>query len=68
MSNNQKTQPQESRHRWQLALIITILSILGIALVAALVIVFATDKETASQLVLTAVLPLLAAWVGTVLA
>lgn len=59
---------KEPAHRWKLALIITILSISGIAVVAALVIYYACDQEKASQMVLTAVLPLLAAWVGTVLA
>jgi hypothetical protein len=68
MNNKKNVQPQESTRRWQLALVITILSILGIAVVAALVVIFATDKEDATQMVLTAVLPLLAAWVGTVLA
>ena len=63
---NERT--KESSHRWILALIITTLSILGISAVATLVIFKATDKEKATQMVLTAVLPLLAAWVSTVLA
>lgn len=68
MTNNNNEQRQDVTHRWQLARIVTILSIVGITVVAALVIFFATDREAASQLVLTAVLPLLATWVGTVLA
>lgn len=68
MNNNSNSQPQEATHRWKLALIITILSIVGISIVATLVIVYAKDKGVASQTVLTAVLPLLAAWVSTVLA
>jgi hypothetical protein len=68
MSEDRKFQPQEAAHRWKLALIITSLSIAGIAIVAALVIVLAKDRSAASQTVLTAVLPLLAAWVSTVLA
>ncbi len=61
-------QTQESTHRWKLARIITIISLIGIGVVAALVIIFADDQEKATQMVLTAVLPLLAAWVSTVLA
>jgi hypothetical protein len=68
MSENSDSQPQEATHRWRLALIITVLSIAGISVVAASAILFATDKAAASQSVLTAVLPLLAAWVSTVLA
>jgi hypothetical protein len=68
MSNKSNAQPQESKYRWLLALIITIVSITGIGVVTALVVIFATDKKVATQMVLTAVLPLLAAWVGTVLA
>ncbi len=68
MADNSNSQPQESTHRWSLARIITLVSIAGIALIAIAVIFFATDKAVASQTVLTAVLPLLAAWVSTVLA
>jgi len=68
MKNNGTTQRQEAQHRWTLALVITILSILGISVIAGLVVGFAFDKASASQTVLTAVLPLLAAWVSTVLA
>jgi hypothetical protein len=68
MAKKNNGQPQVAQHRWGLALIITILSILGIAGVAAIVIIFADDQAAASQTVLTAVLPLLAAWVSTVLA
>ena len=41
---------------------------MGISVIAGLVVGFAFDKASASQTVLTAVLPLLAAWVSTVLA
>lgn len=58
----------ESSHRWTLALIVTLISITGIGVIAALVIISAADKERAAQMVLTSVLPLLATWVGTVLA
>jgi hypothetical protein len=63
-----KEQTQESLHRWKLARIITIISIMGIGVVAALVIIFADDQGQATQMVLTAVLPVLTAWVSTVLA
>ncbi len=62
------SQKQVTVHRWQLARIITLLSIIGITIVAGLVVIYAENKATASQTVLTAVLPLLAAWVSTVLA
>lgn len=68
MAKKNTGQPQVAQHRWWLALIITILSILGIAGVAAIVVIFADKKAEATQTVLTAVLPLLAAWVSTVLA
>jgi hypothetical protein len=68
MKKNSDVQPKESIHRWRLALIITSASIVGITVVAVFVIYYATDRAAASQTVLTAVLPLLAAWVSTVLA
>jgi len=68
MNNNTKDPTKESIHRWQLARMVTILSITGVGVIAAAVVLLATDKERASQMVLTAVLPLLASWVGTVLA
>ena len=61
-------QSSESLHRWKLARIITVISIAGIGIIAALVIVFADDKGQATQMVLTAVLPVMAAWISTVLA
>ncbi len=54
--------------RWRLALIITIISILGIAVVAGLAIFFSDSRAATAQTVFTAVIPLLASWVGTVLA
>lgn len=68
MTDDRNEQQQEAKRRWRLALAVSILSIAGIGIVAALVIIFATDREDASQMVLASVLPLLAAWVGTVLA
>jgi len=59
---------EESSHRWTLALIVTVISIAGIGVMAAFVIICSVDKDKAAQLVMSAVLPLLAAWVGTVLA
>lgn len=55
-------------YRWQLALGISIISILGIATVAGLAIGFAKDPAAATQQVFTAVVPLLASWVGAVIA
>lgn len=68
MNNTTNLLPPESTHRWKLALTITILSIVSIGVIAGLVIGLAGDKGAASQSVLAAVLPLLAAWVSTVLA
>lgn len=66
--NQNNMSPQEATHRWRLARTITFLSILGITVVASMAIYLAKDRAVASQAVLTAVLPLLAAWVSTVLA
>lgn len=55
-------------YRWKLARNITGYSIIGIAVVAGLAIGFAKDPSQASQMVFTSVVPLLASWVGTVLA
>lgn len=70
MTGSNQNKFGDANRRWTLALIITILSISGIAAVASLVLIFTPDDEKgdAAQMVLTAVLPLLAAWVGTVLA
>lgn len=57
-----------SSYRWRLALAITIIAIVGIAVVAGLAIGFAKEKDTVAQMVFTATIPLLASWVGTVLA
>lgn len=56
------------KNRWQLALAITTISIGGIAVVAGLAIGFATDRAATTQQVFTAVIPLLASWVGAVIA
>lgn len=68
MDNNNNSQSQEPNVRWSLALIITILSIIGISLIATVTIFSSTDRAAASQTVMSAVLPLFAAWVSTVLA
>ena len=68
MANNSGTGESESKHRWQLAQIVTVMSIVGIAIIGALVIILGDDKSQASQIVMTATLPLLASWVGAVLA
>lgn len=58
----------EATHSWRFARTITFLIILGITVMASMAIYLAKDKAVALQAVLTAVLPLLAAWVSTVLA
>ncbi len=58
----------EATHSWRFARTITFLIILGITVMASMAINLAKDKAVASQAVLTTVLPLLAAWVSTVLA
>ena len=68
INNTNNEQRPESKQSWSLSLIVLIISLSGVGLIAGLVIVLAEDRESASQLVLTAVLPLFAAWVGTVLA
>ena len=68
MKKKKDSEVKESKQRWTLALIITSLSILGIILISIFVICLAKNQEQASQIVLTAVLPLIAAWVSTVLA
>ncbi len=60
--------PNMTSYRWVLALTITLSGIAGIALVAGLAIGFSDDKPQTSQMVFTSVVPLLASWVGTVLA
>lgn len=62
--------PQESRTRTWLALAIVGLSVVGIAAVSAVAMIWASDADRpeAARLVFSAVLPLLGTWVGTVLA
>jgi len=66
--NNKENKTGESRNRWTLAITMTTVSVVGILIIAIVVIYAATDRAAASQMVLTAVLPVLATWVGTVLA
>jgi hypothetical protein len=57
--------------RNSLALSVSILSIVGVLVLSIVVIRVATtevERKDAAQLVLTAVLPLIGSWVGTVLA
>lgn len=69
MGNNRSDDPEKlSNYRWQLARNITIGAIIGIAAVAALAIGFSDDRPQTSTMVFTSVVPLLASWVGTVLA
>jgi hypothetical protein len=68
MANNSDENEQMTSYRWKLASRITLYAIIGIALVAALAIIFSDDKPQAAQMVFTSVVPLLASWVGTVLA
>ena len=65
---NSNQSPNLTSYRWVLALTITLSGIAGIALVAGLAIAFSDDKPQTSQMVFTSVVPLLASWVGTVLA
>jgi hypothetical protein len=57
-----------NNYRWQLARNITLGSIAGIAIIAGLALWLAKDKSAMAQMVFTATIPLLASWVGTVLA
>lgn len=64
------TSAMEGRYRNQLAFWITVISITGVIVLGITVIALSGDAEhkDSAQLVLTGVLPLLGAWVGTVLA
>lgn len=57
-----------ANHRWKLALAITIIAILGIAGIGTVAIIFSSDRTASAQMVFTATIPLLASWIGTVLA
>jgi hypothetical protein len=54
--------------RWRLAQSITIMSMAGLVIVASVAIFFSENRAETSQMVFTAVVPLLASWVGAVLA
>ena len=68
MAKNSNEPANMTSYRWKLALTITLAAILGIGLVAWLSIFFSDDRPQAAQMVFTSVVPLLASWVGTVLA
>jgi hypothetical protein len=68
MANNGNANSPVSNYRWRLALILTCISIAGIASVAWVAIGYATDKAATTQMVFTATVPLLASWVGAVIA
>jgi hypothetical protein len=68
MENNPKENEKLTSYRWKLASRITLYSIIGIALVAVVAIIFSDDRPQTAQMVFTATVPLLASWVGTVLA
>jgi hypothetical protein len=68
MGNNNDEPEKMTSYRWKLARNITGYSILGIAAVAGLAIGFSDNRPQSAQMVFTSVVPLLASWVGTVLA
>lgn len=68
MAKNSNEPVDMTSYRWKLALTMTLASVLGIALVAWLAIFFSDNRPQAAQMVFTSVVPLLASWVGTVLA
>ena len=56
------------RNRWILAITTNTVSVIGILIIAIVVIFAAADRAAVSQLAPTAMLPVLATWVSTVLA
>ncbi len=68
MGNNSDEPERMTSYRWKLASRITLYSIVGIALVAGVAIVFSDTRPQTTQMVFTAVVPLLASWVGAVIA
>jgi hypothetical protein len=68
MGNNSDEPEKMTIYRWKLASRITGYAIMGISLVAGLAIYFSDTRPQTAQMVFTSVVPLLASWVGTVLA
>ncbi len=68
MSNNDDMSKSETKYRNWLAFGITGVSIVGVIVLATITIWKSKDADKTAQMVLTAVLPLLGVWVGTVLA
>ena len=60
--------PSRDNERWRLARSITFMSMAGLVIVASVAIGFSDTKSQTAQMVFTAVVPLLASWVGAVLA
>ena len=57
-----------TKYRWGLALTITLVSMLGIVIVAGVAIGFSDTRSETTQMVFTAVTPLIASWIGAVIA
>src|SRR5947208_1838203 len=68
MSNGSSSSSTDTETRTKLARLIVILSICGVVAISGVAILAADNRSATSQLVFTAVLPLLGTWVGTVLA
>lgn len=68
MPNDPKSSSADTETRTKLARLIVLLGIGGVVVVSGVAILAADDRSATSQLVFTAVLPLLGTWVGTVLA
>jgi hypothetical protein len=68
MPNDSKSSSPDTETRTKLASLIVLLGIGGVVVVSGVAILAADDRSATSQLVFTAVLPLLGTWVGTVLA
>lgn len=58
----------DARNRERIALAFLITSIVSVILISVVVVISATDKQTASQRVMDSTLPLYGTWVGTILA
>jgi hypothetical protein len=68
MADDSKSSSPDTETRTKLARLIVLLGIGGVVVVSGVAILAADDRSATSQLVFTAVLPLLGTWVGTVLA
>lgn len=70
MANTNPVQPVERSGRFWMVVGMTVLSVLGVTTLAIVIIATSAsgEKSATAQLVLTAVLPLLGSWVGTILA